>query len=388
MRGFIMPEDKVESNNLESNLIKRFSNVKNYYRTNNLKYKRDRLLADFSKDKAKEFIKEYITVGGKEKLFDFNFIQEYREKGKHQHSVALYFLGIYFKDLVEKKIKNKIKAKYKQSYKDKTFSYIWFLASLFHDTASVIESEKQINIRRNNLDLDCYLDEYNIRYNVFEHKCLNDELYTYPQNIVKNYFKYKLNKRREIDHGILGGHLLFDKLIKNYKDAYEDYNGLSTNDYDDFIINGLHWSSTHHNYYAYAAHAIIEHNMWFAPNEEYKKIYKKYGLNTLISPPAKKICIKENPLLFYLGLFDTIEPLKPFLEKGNAEANEILKNIDISVNNGNIKISYTEKLKTYTEEYEKWIDNIYSLKNWLELKISPKKQDVQNKHYPIEIIIN
>ena len=57
------------------------------------------------------------------------------------------------------------------------------------------------------------------------------------------------------------------------------------------------------------------HNIWSSgEKEEIKEKYKDLGLESLITGESDifPISIKDNPLLFLLGLVDTIEPIKTF----------------------------------------------------------------------------
>lgn len=57
------------------------------------------------------------------------------------------------------------------------------------------------------------------------------------------------------------------------------------------------------------------HNIWSSgEKEEIKEKYRNLGLESLITGESDifPISIKDNPLLFLLGLVDTIEPIKTF----------------------------------------------------------------------------
>lgn len=344
-------------------LLEQYKNInkKEHYRLDELNYQN--LFSCFSRDNVYDFINNYFDKTGKESIFNLDFFEKYKNKGKHQHTVSLFFLGLSFKEF----IKDFCCA---QNELIEHFDYIWFLSCLFHDTASVIENDNKILSRGNNQDLDFYLGKYNIKYDVFEHSWKNRRDYNYSKSLVKNYFKYRLDCYNCIDHGILGGYLLYDRLRKNYDNMYKKS---SSKNYQKFSYKNLNWNQKHYELYAIAAHTIIEHNIWFASKDkETENLYLKYGLDELIN--HKKINKKDSPLLFFFGLLDSIEPLKIFNKNNNA--NDILSLIDITTNNNSISIKWEEKLEE-NDNFEKWEKNINDLGTWLDVKVLPSKNKKQ-----------
>lgn len=341
---------------MENNLYDKYINCKNYYR-----WEQNPPPDDYTKEKAYNFIKKYFEISGKEKVFDLNFLKQYQKNGKHIHTVSLFLLGINLKNI----IKNLV-----DKYRPETFDYIWFLICLYHDVAIVEEDNTDCTNKYKNC-LEYYLGDYNIKYDVFQHHWGKDKQFKYSENLVKNYFKYRLDNNK-IDHGIIGGYLLFDRLRKNYDSKFKEKHNVQ---YDNFNTDNYHWEIKHHDYYAIAAHVIIEHNMWFAYNNE-KKQYEKYGLSELIIQNDEKdrINILDNSLLFYFGLLDSIEPTKVFI---NNDANDILKKISIELNNECLSINFDKEL-IKKPEFERYINNIYDTKKWLNVKFGPKIENVQN----------
>lgn len=144
-----------------------------------------------------------------------------------------------------------------------------------------------------------------------------------PSNDISRYFAYRLlsdetiDKRSCIDHGIAGGLLFFDRIIKNYARAYRytcSNNG-STN-VSDFVypsgqINKLmRFSFYQIPLFAYIADCIINHNIWSATGKTPTGIiYEKMGLESLLVGTYKKVNFVKNPLLFLLAVSDSIECL-------------------------------------------------------------------------------
>lgn len=336
-------------------------NREEHYRLNEFNYQE--LFSNFSNDNAYNFINNYFTKAGKESIFNLNFYEKYHYTGKHQHTVSLFFLGLLLKSQITQSLDEN------QQNLEKHFDYIWFLSCLFHDTASVIENTNTVLLSENNQELDFYLGKYDIKYELFEHKWKDTKNYNYSKFLIKNYFKYRLNCH-SIDHGILGGYLLYDKLRKNYDDMYKksDYQTYHT-----FSYNNLNWKQEHHELYAISAHAIIEHNIWFA-DEQTEDRYKEYGLNELIN--HQKFNKKESPLLFYFGLLDTIEPLKKI--NINIVPNEVLSSINISAKKNLIEIKWNKDLEKNIN-FKEWEKNIYNLNTWLDLEILPTKNNNKNQ---------
>lgn len=360
------------------NLKEKYKNTTCYYKNEAIKDLKNIICVNFTQANAQQFIEKIFEVSGKGPVINLINIEQEIKYEKSQHTVSLFFLGLSLFDIIKTDIENQI-----QSFSNisdiqyDTFDYIWFLTCLYHDIASGIEDEKVYS--KNNLNF--YLGNYNINHNLFNHTWEKNHPYLYSQELITNYFQYVLDYHNKIEHGIIAGFLLYDKLIKNYDRMYNlannEYNKLK---YDNFEYKNLQFRKHHKNYYAYAAHAIMGHNIWYNGDIQ---LYKYFGLEALISKPNNRIKIKEHPLLFYLGVLDTIEPIKKLSENNNE--NEILENI---------KISYTPKTKTITIKYtnklnkekiEEWIKSINSLEDWLDLEVHSLEN---NKKIEIKINYN
>lgn len=331
---------------------------------------------NFNKNGAYVFIKGTYKVGYKNKIFDIGFQRQFKDQGKHQHTVALYFLGCYLSEMLSDILKNHI-AQYIEKTDWYDFRYTWFLTCLYHDTAAVIEKPKYIC-----KSLDYYLDKHSIKYNIYKHTWKNacNKPYTYLEKLVKNYFIYMAEYRYALDHGIIAGYLLYDRLRKNYNDTWErcKKQQYSYGRYEEFDYENLSWKIEHIDHFAYVANAIISHNIWHSEaTEESKRIYKQYGLDPLIYGVSTRMSIKKDPLVFFLGLLDTIEPIKFFISESDAVTIWKAIEIDYDINNRKIIIKTNGSLLKNDE----WFQKIRGITAWLNVGVCEYKRSR-------EIIIN
>lgn len=331
------------------------NNYKYYYNAPNMDF------LTFNHKNAYNFIRGTYRTGSKDKIFDVGFINSFESNGKHQHTVILYFLGCIFESLFSADLKTHL-AKFILNVEDWfDFRYTWFLTSLYHDTASILEKEK--SGPECSADLNFYLEKYEVNYNLYDNNYtrLNPIPHTYSEKLVKNYFKYRMKSSKIVDHGIIAGFVLYDRLIKNYDRAWKKHSEANLpGSYDDFIYNGLSWRKDHKKHFAIIADAIIAHNIWYSKdNDDEKAIYKNYELDELIFNKSKRISIQKNPLVLFLGLFDTIEPFKYF------ETNDCFAEIDIhSISKDILRICVNDNKKNFT-----WLKKIESMAGWLSVEI-------------------
>lgn len=331
--------------------------------------------------KSWNFILEYFKLGGKEKAFDLDFFEKLKKNGKHIHTVSMYYIGCLLIDVIEADLSGNLKELIpglgeQFNYK---FIYSWFLTCLYHDTASIIEDtvEPLETIGIPKYHYEEMLKKYKIEYDVFDHRWTRQNYtrqkhFTYSRLLVKNYYYYSLVTRRKIEHGILGGLILFDRLKKNYDEKLTQYkrefNIEESEQIENFNLNGLSWRIQHLDHFAYIADSIISHNIWCSKDV---KLYEKFGLLRLKEPVENKVCIKKNSLLFFLAIVDTIEPTKFF---NQFQPQFVWKNIDMSYD----KDSYTIKIQVLGDMFniEKWFEKIKSLETWLHVEVVPQQSNI------------
>ena len=255
-----------------------------------------------SKESLK-FIKEYFKCGRKGTLFD-NLDAQSDEilMKKSQHIISTYLLGI----IIYKSLKRHIE---KNQNIDDNFKYLWFLSCLYHDIGYIYEEELNCkNLRTLQADGIEGLKKFcNIEY-----------LYTgkfkpYTKEHINVYLSERARCRDGctgvIDHGIIGGFLLYDRLRKNYETAWNKVKQRKIKvTRKSFEYGGLLFSEEHFDYYEKAAQAIIVHNIWRNTLKKYlaEKDEENAGIEDI-----KKISI-VNPIAYILALADTLEPIKKY----------------------------------------------------------------------------
>ena len=178
-----------------------------------------------------------------------------------------------------------------------TFPFIWFLISLYHDNAYHIENDPEL-IKVNH-NLTQLRSNFNIEHYLFENKLRG--VSSRLMACCENYFKYRIEERKVIDHGIFGGLLLYDRLLK-IRRRKAAANGQS-----------LFWGEALEDQYKLAASAIATHNIWM-PKKNQHELYYNYGLNNLIDFTPLKF--SNFNFLYLLGIIDTIDPIKTFKDDG------------------------------------------------------------------------
>lgn len=270
-----------------------------YYHSNQPRLKYEML---FDKTASYDFIKNYFKCGGKGKVFEddpYIIKYEYVLKERSPHIVSTFLLGIQ----IAKSLKFDINKKNNDNI---NFIYLWFMACLYHDIGYVYENDYNcMNLRMVQKEgLKALKEICDIKY------MCNNEFKTYKKGYIDLYFSNRAicssGNIGKIDHGIVGGLLLYDRLRKNFYEARKKANKNDPNfSKDKFEYNELNYSKTHFEYYAEAADAIIAHNIWINTLNEYLIKNDK--------EPLKGIKIdKNNKIAFILALADTLEPIKKY----------------------------------------------------------------------------
>ncbi len=319
------------------------------------------------------FIEEYFKRGGKEKII-FDIIKHFEEYGaeygagsnfnvkdflrkRAAHSNTVFFIGILlYRNTI---LKNYIDECFVKDADNRNFLFCWFLTALFHDFGYYYE-KKSSNFRKI-IDIETLKKFFKIKYNLLNYKkikCIHADLYS----CIRNYLLYRrFNSKHEnkIDHGILAGLLLYDALLKNRIEHEKN------NDY------GLYWGRKLNKFYAQIAAVIATHNIWLPTNEDLEE-YKKFGMDSLIN--MRPLKINESPLLFLLGIVDTIDPVKIY--RNYEQPNTILNRLLISYTSNQITIAKADS-KGPNLDFSKIIDRTRNLSNWLDVCIKSEVNKIK-----------
>lgn len=384
---------------MKGNLWEKYKNLdESYYHipigNNEQLLGREETEQDFSADACRAFIKKHFDGGNKLEAMELPFKYEWEQNGKHQHTVALYLMGL----VLEKAFNNSLHRNlskiiadidscinctgYDKKWKDNSkgwydYRYTWFLTCLYHDTASCIESSEECYcLIEQKKQIDFFLESNDVQYTPYTYTPAkpNVSLTRFSEELIKNYFSYRMDNGC-LDHGIVAGYLLFDKLHKNFnkKTCGHDWKTTPVKEYTGDDHFDLKYRLTHLDHFAHIADAIICHNLWMSYDDATDEKYRKYGLNPLIvkDNPGNVLSLSSHPLQFMLCLLDTIEPIKRFASE-TMSAQEVLENIFIKAKNNNpkgIAIAWTEKLRKQ-EKFYKWLGDIQELPKWMRVAVS------------------
>lgn len=300
-------------------------------------------------DVSENFILNYFENGRKVNVFSFlEKLNLNLDKFRYNHMVSTYFLGILISDALF--------TKRQKGYKtDHDFRWMWFIVCLYHDIGYVFERD-----RKKFDDVKCYNDLINNKtINLKHHFYAKVEKSIYSQPLISNYFNYCLKEKNTLEHGIIGGLLLYDRLYKNFQYHKE----LSGSDYDNFIFKNLNWDTSHLDTFANLADIITAHNIWnILSTKAESKLYKDNNLHELIDHTLPAPKTKFEKLLYLLCICDTIEPLK---QQKDIFSFDISKKLNCQVAKNEIVIYLLDDDTDYT----KWIKSIKNLETWLSVVV-------------------
>lgn len=344
------------------------------------------------------------------KIFDFhekdNCFIELGGKGKYKfnrsfHSVSVYMLGLY---LLETKFYSGLDA-FSDFCKDFQFNplsalnneqisgginYIWTLASLYHDVVTSREDSKEAAQYANHgnnpsiapetfINISGMFGKEKIIHTIFDENPEIDKItknvgkngfekLPYSKNQIEGYFRYRLNDGKA-DHGIVSGYIFYDALVKNYLEKLEKYlrDCKTAKETDEFNSkNNRKYRPKHLVLFKIIANAIICHNIW-RYEKETKLKYFDFGICSEEFESSKNLLTeKENPLLFFLCLADTLEPTKFFHQ---FDAQKVLEGIEIEADETKLTLKIKEDFAANCEIVEKWFEKIESMKKWMKIDV-------------------
>lgn len=302
---------------------------------------------------AKEFISNYFKAGDKSSVIDPNIPADV---ARDIHSISAFFLGFLLKPLLKFPVLKP------------DFRYFWFMACLYHDYGYYVEKDRK-NYLPNKFTLEKIIQNLDIKYNLLE----TNSNTLHITETIENYYNYCRKRDPSfLNHGIIGGLLLYNLLRKHFDENFEKakIKNQNTNE-KNFYYNGLHWSNDHDDNYKKVANSIVSHNIWYAYEPEVKEDYKEKKLDKLIiKDPSQRLKCQSDPFLFLLLLADTIEPIK-FFTQYNFQC--VLRSIAIDVLPKQKIISIT--VDNLCMDHHDWFVKIKDLENWLGLSVNNETEN-------------
>jgi hypothetical protein len=290
-----------------------------------------------------DFIKRYFQRSGKFEIFDeLDVTNSLSKFCKHTNSI--FFLGCilyYNTELSDKIFPNLLShANYHR------FPFVWYLACLFHDLGYEYEQGKKLNDKISNID--SLLRQFEITNVLLEKQPAGVSEILF--NSIPNYFLYRKSKDL-VDHGILAGMYLYDRLVKIRTRRASESN------------DTRYWGQDLEAQYAIAAATIATHNIFVNQDESIEE-YGRFDLSNLNAFAPMKMA--DFPFLYLLGIVDTLDPIKAYKEV-NEDANKILNTITIKVQQSVIEFSCIEDSPL---SFTKLINKAKNLDNWLNIGIT------------------
>lgn len=338
---------------------------------------------------ADRFITRYFTAARKEFALAYRFNERYQLPSERAiHTVSGFFLGLLIENCI-----NGTTSLSLQSANYFPFSYLWFLTFLYHDYGYCVTERENCPVeypqrapvprlndarytqscrgeyralteikRQLGISLSPFSSSGSFHFSTnlarnaapsLEHALLceltqrNNTIsgypklnfsngsviggHQYPSRIITRYMNYCINTRHRVDHGIVGGFLFYDRMIKNYMLAYLASNEetASTQNLSDFHYRNRHFCKEQLTIFSYISDCILSHNIFKqAPNT--RALYEEYQLIDLLEENYKTITFESNPLLYILAISDTLEPIKAYQQcNANLSAQIIADAIDI-----------------------------------------------------------
>ena len=299
---------------------------------------------------------DFIDLTPKNDLYEFS-------KDRARHSVITFLIGIVLMDFYDigKVITNKLL----NNKSKEQLTHLWMLTSLYHDWAYGCEkiTDSDYNLRSSTtyyLLQDLYSDTQLESINRFSILYPSTMAYDYKEieeydRYARNYHKQRNDSYERVDHGILGGVKIFDRLakriIKLERITKED-------DFKEAKTSCL---------------TIAQHNIFKSNSKENDKAYG-LALSKLHSDSDFTISM-TTPLLLLLSLVDTIECVKKlgrYENKTYLQKNTILTNILLQLYDNRIIIDYSELIKRIVQKKDKeleqkikeYMDSVCNLGNW------------------------
>ena len=352
---------------------------------------------------AEEFIHRYFDAGNKKLALAFQYDALHQlPPERATHTVSGFFLGLLIENCI-----NGVNTLAVESQNNFPFSYLWFLTYLYHDYGyciaerrdlpnpfprhapipeipqatptkipmqeyqALIQIKRTLGISLSPFSQHRYFSQAG-RYTIDSSRRREHEiLYTltckknrligspylrlnndatirrprYSSAIITRYLNYCINNRGRTDHGIIGGLLFYDRMLKNYMLAYVAQSNGSAHmlGLEDFYYQGRHFCMEQLKIFAYISDCILSHNVFRQPPEA-RASYETYLLDSLYLENFQSISYDENPLLYILSVTDSLDPVKVY-SRGNTPlgTNQIIEAINIEYTPGSRVLSFSSQ---------------------------------------------
>lgn len=322
-------------------------------------------------NRAYRFIKNYFNYAGKSKVFEDDNLEKNSEFliTRTSHIISVFLLGIKIAECFGIDL-------CLRDHCNMNFKYYWFMACLYHDIGYVYENKHNCgHLKMISMEgIEALQEIYGMKY-------VHDRVFrTYPRAVVDLYLKCRADCRKsqpKVDHGIIGGLLLYDKLRKQFSRAWAKRTKHSDSRDSFNVIHEssgrlLHLSNTHYDAYAKVADAIIVHNIW---KNTLKQYIKDSELTDIFSTnDFDKQITFDNEICFILALADTIEPLK----RGMHYLKTV--SIDQAENQKGLKLQIDKKV--FNDVY---CSNLKSLEDWVDVSVTIE-EDILNVYVTITLL--
>lgn len=290
------------------------------------------------------FIHRFFERGGKNDLLRDESIHIPLSNLRYpNHICSVFFLGIILSqhtNILPKSLFGKSKVGYE------VFPFLWFLTALFHDHAYQLEEDPDNLVSVSDLPALKKILK-------LEHDLSTAKVTKIPDQLlsaIEQYFIYRRKEWDKIDHGILAGFYMYDALVKIRRKKFADGNRLHF------------WGKRLEKHYALAAGPIAVHNIWM-PTDETLNTYKTFSLDSLLN--FEPIRFRKAPLLYLLGIVDTIDPIKTFVTEAISDT-YVYSNVFLEFRKTALTIQVQKDSSLKYAIIEKKANG---LKGWLDVKI-------------------
>lgn len=286
-------------------------------------------------------------------------------RARARHSVLTFFIGLVFAPFENANLFSRFSGIYNAT-DDPTLGFsLWLNGSLYHDKGYYDDCIFKLSDKVK-LEYDLLTDDYPEplqSLNQYSKRFPGAMAYSYADILqyekaaIAFHVKQKAGekKREMVDHGILGGRLVFDRQVRDALKAKEPHRAKQL------------WQIKT------CALTIAQHNM-------FKSVTKEDDAAFPNKPPTLRHTSKfkispKTPLLLFLSLIDTFECVKRFSKSENdfyLQTLTVLSKIKLSIDEHEVRIDYSElrdhilgkRNDALKEKMDQYFDGMKTLDKW------------------------